>query len=331
VNLFIDTNILLDFYHFTSDELDELSKLLVLMEEKKVTLLLPQQVQHEFRRNREAKIADGLQKLREQHLKLQFPQVCKDYPEYAQLRALQQGYEKEHATLLDKIETDVASKNLKADKVISRLFDLARDLPTGADTLQQARDRVAQGNPPGKPGSLGDALNWVVVLTSMKKGEDLYFVTGDKDYYSPLKKNNFREFLLEEWQGEKESELHVYRHLSEFLMEHYPDIKLTVELRKEIAIEDLSRSGSFEETHEVIAKLSREVEFSGTQLNQVVGAVVSNSQVSSILSDSDVIAFVKDVLKGRLNEVDESLTAQLCQLFKIHRIPWPYDDRTALE
>ena len=89
MNLFIDTNIFLSFYHFTSDDLEELKKLRVLLEEQALTLLIPRQVINEFRRNRQNKIADALNRLQGQRLNLQFPQVCKDYDEYVLLRDLQ--------------------------------------------------------------------------------------------------------------------------------------------------------------------------------------------------------------------------------------------------
>ena len=60
MNIFIDTNVYLSFYHLSSDDLEELKKLVVLAREGKVVLLLPEQVIDEFRRNRAAKIADAL-------------------------------------------------------------------------------------------------------------------------------------------------------------------------------------------------------------------------------------------------------------------------------
>ena len=40
MNLFIDTNIFLSFYHLSSDDLEELRKLAALLEQKKATLYL---------------------------------------------------------------------------------------------------------------------------------------------------------------------------------------------------------------------------------------------------------------------------------------------------
>ncbi len=66
MNIFIDTNIFLSFYNLTSDELEELKKLVVLLRKKKVVLLLPEQVIHEFRRNRAKKISEAISKLQSQ-------------------------------------------------------------------------------------------------------------------------------------------------------------------------------------------------------------------------------------------------------------------------
>lgn len=77
MNVFIDTNVFLSFYHLTNDDLEELRKLKVLLEKGNVALHLPDQTIDEYRRNRETKIADALKRLKEQKLNLQFPALCK--------------------------------------------------------------------------------------------------------------------------------------------------------------------------------------------------------------------------------------------------------------
>jgi len=49
--LFIDTNVFLSFLHYSSDDLEELNKLAVVIRNKKLMLLLPEQVVIEFWRN----------------------------------------------------------------------------------------------------------------------------------------------------------------------------------------------------------------------------------------------------------------------------------------
>ena len=48
MNIFIDTNVFLSFYHLSNDDLEELKKLIVLIDNKEVTLWLPNQVKDEF-------------------------------------------------------------------------------------------------------------------------------------------------------------------------------------------------------------------------------------------------------------------------------------------
>lgn len=112
--LFIDTNIFLSFYHLGSDDLEELNKLAVLLRQGEVVLYLTEQLQDEFWRNRENKIEGALKRLRDQRLNLQFPQLCKDYCEYSQLRRLQEEYEKHHSSLLAKLQADIEGQALKA-------------------------------------------------------------------------------------------------------------------------------------------------------------------------------------------------------------------------
>lgn len=119
MNLFIDTNVFLSFYHFTGDDLEELKKLSVLMEQDEISLLLPEQVVDEFNRNRDRKIADALKRLREQSFKFQFPQLCKDYGQFTKLKKLQKQFEEHHAKLLEEVTLDASEENLKADKVVN--------------------------------------------------------------------------------------------------------------------------------------------------------------------------------------------------------------------
>ena len=98
MHLFLDTNIYLSFYHYTSDDLEELRKLGVLIESKNLTLHVPDQVVFEFRRNREAKFADALSKFKKEGLDKNFPQIMLAYEEdYRVMRdsikSLQEGEE----------------------------------------------------------------------------------------------------------------------------------------------------------------------------------------------------------------------------------------------
>jgi len=303
MKLFIDTNIFLSFYHLTSEDLEELRKLGVLLEQKEVTLYLTDQVRAEFGRNRELKIADALKRLGEQRINPQFPQMCKDYGEYRELRDLQKAYEAAHSVLLKGISSDVAAQTLKADKTIQELFSKATILETTGELVENARLRMQVGNPPGKEGSLGDAISWEALLQHVPNKEDLFFIADDRDYVSVLDENKFKDFLFQEWRDRKHSKIIFYRRLSAFFKDTFPEIKIATELEKELLIRNLAASGSFAQTHSVLAKLSKFTEFTTAQLNEIVEAAISNNQISSIIDDADVEAFLKSVTSGRSRDV----------------------------
>jgi len=314
MNLFIDTNVFLSFYHFSGDDLDELKKLGVLIEQKKIFLLLPEQVVDEFERNRDKKIADALKRFKEQNFKFQFPQLCKDYDQFAKLRELQREFEEHHAKLLEEVTIDAAEESLKADKVVNDLFDKAQQIEIEPEIIDKAQTRVQLGNPPGKSG-LCDAINWEALLNYVQDGESLFFISDDKDYFSPLNPNRFNSYLLKEWIEVKHSDIFYYRRLSSFFKEGFPDIQLASELEKEYLIQQLSKSASFAQTHNIISRLKRYTEFTATQTNDIIDAAVSNNQVRWIVGDEDVYSFLKSVIKDKEHRLDNELLTELNELF----------------
>jgi hypothetical protein len=306
MNLFIDTNVFLSFYHLTSDDLEELNKLIVLLRGKEVKLWLPEQVRSETRRNRDNKIADALKRMKEQKLAPQFPQFCKDYPEYATLRQLQRDYEDHLKRLTNQITDDAIENRLKADGTIASLFMLAKTIPIDEAIIAAARLRCDLGNPPGKPGSLGDAINWEALLANVPADEPLYLVSDDKDYYSPLKDDRFNLFLLNEWNAAKKTPLTFYRRMSSFFSDHFPHIKLASELEKEVQIRNLAKSGSFARTHSVVAQLACRTDYTDSQIVEIVNAVLTNGQVYRIADDVDVKGFLTKLLNGREDKIDSS-------------------------
>ena len=311
MNIFIDTNIFLSFYHFSNDDLEELNKLSLLLQQGKTKLYLPEQVVQEFRRNRDNKIADALKQLREQKLDLRFPQFCKEYDEYENLRQLQRSYSKLHAELIRKAIEDIQAENLKADKVIHDLFDNGIAIPENKAINELARNRIAIGNPPGKNGSLGDALNWEALLENIPNGENLYFLTDDKDYASPIDTNVFNTYLSQEWKTQKKSEIVFYRSLSEFFKEHFPKISLASETEKDLDIQGLANSSSFVQTHAIISKLNKYSDFTVAQVNAIIDATITNNQVHWILSDPDVSDFLSKVVAGKESKLNQATLVQL--------------------
>lgn len=307
MQVFIDTNILLSFFNFTNDDLEELKKLTVLLNEKAVTLYLTDQVTAEFERNREAKIAEALKKLKEQQLNLHFPQICKDFSEYEELRKFQRAYDNAHAKLLDNLQVASVKKELKADEAVSALFAAAKTIKTTPEAVMAARLRLEIGNPPGKNGSLGDALNWELLLAEAPISGDIYFITADRDFVSALDESKFKDYLLNEWTKRKTGSVIFYKLLSSFFKDKFPHIKLASELEKELLIKNLANSKNFASTHAAIAKLSKFTEYTTAEATAILTTATTNHQVGWIATDADVESFLTLILKDHGSSVEAAL------------------------
>jgi predicted nucleic acid-binding protein len=314
MNIFLDTNIYLSFYHFASDDLEELKKLAVVIGKKKATLLFPDQVWNEFRRNREGKIADAMKRITDQKLGFTFPQVSRNYPEYKEIRKHQQEYERYHALLIDQIRRDAAARTLKADLLFNELFEISEDLPLTTEIITSASLRMNLGNPPGKNGTLGDAVNWETLLARVPKKEPLYFVSEDKHYCSPLFPGAMNSYLLKEWEEKKESEIYFFKKLSQFFKSQFPDIKLASELEKDILIRELGESPSFARTHTIISQLKNYTDYSLSQIENLVRIALSNFQVTWILTDEDVMSYFQSIIKGNETRIEAKQLADLQEL-----------------
>lgn len=314
--LFLDANIYLSFYTFTKDDLEDLRKLEVLLRQKTVTLLLPRQVEDEFKRNRDSRIGDSLRRIRESGVKLELPQLTAAYPESERLKSIQREFKTLQQKMVADIQRDAHERELDADKIISGLRTYARRIPEDTGLLDRARLRVEKGNPPGKRGSLGDALNWEALLSTAESGEELHLVSADRDYASAIDESRINPYLLDEWQLEKWAEVKLYRSLADFTAEHVPEVRLAADLEKKLLIRRLSASDSFRETHRVIRELNRYTDFSPEDRTELLRATSSNNQVYMIMEDDDVRSFTERLLIGNEDTLDPALLEVVWELLE---------------
>ncbi len=305
--IFIDTSIYLTFFHYTSDDLEELKKLEAYLKQGKIVLILTDQVENEFRRNRETKIADALQTFESQKFPGTYPHFCKEYEEYPSLRQAASQYSKAKIALLEKLKIDIKAKNLGADKIISSLFSLASRVESTQDLVARSKIRYDRGTPPGKKKSYGDAINWENLLETIPVSEDLHFIAKDSDYDSEIDDNDFSEYLTDEWKELKKSEISYYKTLSDFFGQHFPDIQLASEIEKEPYIANLAESGSFASTHLAIARLSKFNSFTDREVNLILLAGTNNGQVYGISEDEDVRIFFNTLVSGRQTKISSEL------------------------
>jgi hypothetical protein len=316
MHLFLDTNIYLNFYKLSDDDLEQLRKLSVAVRQSGTTLYLTDQVRAEFRRNREKTIADSLKLLEDVRLPKGFPRLFMNLPAYEELRQTLDSFEGLRSGLIKEVREAAAAKTLHADALIEELFGLAHELPMTEEIWEAAQKRYDLGNPPGKGDSYGDAINWQSLLVDVPDEQDLLLVTGDSDFMSPLDPTLLADVLLTEWVEKKRAGITVYKTLTALFKDHYPDIRLASELERELVISRLIGSESFMQTHAAIAGVSQYVDFTPEQAQALIEAANRNTQIRRILEDEDVRQFFTDVANDFGDVIDPATLSEFWEYFE---------------
>ncbi len=305
MHVFIDTNILLNFFHFTKEEVDALGNVFATHQHGSATVHLTQQVCDEFLRNRENKIKDAIKRFKEVKFVAQLPSFMKAYEEYESILKLSAELQKQAKSIMDKADEDISSRNLQADHLIQEIFKSSAPVPTTAQLYAEANMRMSIGNPPGKNSSIGDAINWTVLLSAVPDGEDIHLISEDGDFYSTINENQPHPFLDDEWSKKKKSQLFVYRTISSFLGKHFDGVAFSFDKTKEALIEELARSGNFANTHHLVAKLENYTYFSLREVERILSAAVANNQFGWIVQDTDVSDFLHRIAVPRAANVND--------------------------
>lgn len=306
MHVFIDTNILLNFYHFSKDELDALNNVFASHEHGSAIVHLTEQVCDEFKRNRESKIKGALKRFKEVKFVAQLPSFMKGYEEYADIQRLSGFLQNKQRAILEKVDADITAKSLLADQLIGDIFQRSEINNTTREIYKKATMRMAIGNPPGKDGSIGDAINWIMLLESVPNGDDLHIISEDGDFYSTLNEDAANPFLEEEWKEKKSSYLHVYRTLSAFMKLHFDGVAFSYDKDKEALIDALRFSPNFANTHILISELETYSYFSLKEIGRILSAVIENDQVGWIVTDFDVSDFLNRVAVPRMANINTS-------------------------
>src|SRR4051794_12231179 len=99
LHVFIDTNVYLTFFGFAEDDLEELRKLHVAINNGELKLWATQQMHDEIRRNREVKLAEAFSALRELKPPRGVPQIARNLPEFEGFLAARRRFETQLNTL----------------------------------------------------------------------------------------------------------------------------------------------------------------------------------------------------------------------------------------
>lgn len=190
--LFIDTNILLDFYRDRKSDIN--LKFLEQIEACKDRLILGSQVEMEYKKNRQHVILESLGKFGAPDWgKLSAPALVSETQAAGMIEKHRKELIKQQKLVTEKIQNILEKPGTQDEvyKVLQKVFkhsspyNLDREDKRRFAIRRLARKRFFLGYPPRKKNdtSYGDAINWEwIVQCSIDSGKDVVIVTRDSDY-----------------------------------------------------------------------------------------------------------------------------------------------------
>lgn len=303
MNVFIDTNLYLDFYRMGQDKLDELNKVFALHDYGQLKIWLPELLKNEFWRNRSKVVADNIKEI-EKDYKPSLPHIFRQHVDQKTFLKTVSDANRLKNKIFEDIQQQFKDETLAADLVIKKIFDAAIKINADDATIDKGKRRFDLGNPPGKNKSYGDAVNWECLLAAIPEGEDIYLITEDGDYKSSFIKDDMNEYLKYEWKTKKKSEPHIYARLSEFIKEHFPQANNLADMEVNLIIKELEESASFASTHHVVSKLLKFKDFKQEQIFKIINIYFDNNQVRYIKDDPDVKSLARMIIQQGDEEKD---------------------------
>jgi hypothetical protein len=188
--LFIDTNILLDFYRARNDAGISLLAKIDGIHNQTITSC---QVEMEFKKNRQKVISESVSLLKPPDFSLSIPAFLSDAVTVKvikdQILDAKKRVEKLKGRILSTLEKPKTHDRIY--KTIQRLFNnpgnlnLRHDTPEYRQVWRRALRRFLEGRPPRKKEdtSAGDAVNWEWIVQCVKStNRDVIIVSRDADY-----------------------------------------------------------------------------------------------------------------------------------------------------
>lgn len=200
--LFIDTNIYLDFYRIRNEAK---ASFLEHLEAIKDSLIVTEQVEMEFKKNRQSAILDGMTQLKASQ-KINLPGLLKNDQSATALENDQKNIEERISKLKARLDNVLENpgKYDKVYQVLQRLFskkqkiDLYRKHKKREELRSLAQKRFMLGYPPRKKNdtSIGDAINWEwLIHVACEQHADIWVVSRDNDYGATQKDKG----VLNDW------------------------------------------------------------------------------------------------------------------------------------
>ncbi len=189
--LFIDTNILLDFYRIRKTNIS--MKYLEEIEKHKELIIINSQVEMEFKKNRQSVILESLAEVRKFDVpSLNVPMILNDTKTVDLISKSKDEIKLNKKKLTDRIEKILKNPNQDpVYKSLEKLFrhkseiNLSRENKLRFSIRNLAKKRFVLGYPPRKKSdnSIGDAINWEwIIYCAQKTGKKIILVTRDSDF-----------------------------------------------------------------------------------------------------------------------------------------------------
>ena len=206
--IFIDTNILLDFYRQGESAIRQIS----LLEKHKDSLIITDQVWMEFLKNRQEVLTSTVNTLKQPDT-ISFPPFLSDYQPAksvsVSIKSAHTNFKKVRSKIDNMISNpashDAVYKGLL--KIFSHVGDytLTRNDEIKHEIRSLAKKRFTLGYPPRKAtdNSIGDAVNWEWIVHCAIQSADkrnIMIVSRDKDYGASVGKDRYlNDWLIKEF------------------------------------------------------------------------------------------------------------------------------------
>jgi predicted nucleic acid-binding protein len=190
--IFIDTNILLDFYRIRRTDVS--LKYLELIEKHKDQLIVTSQVEMEYKKNRQSAILESITEVKKiNNVNLSVPAILSDSKAVEMIKKQKKEIDTQQKKLKEKIEKILTNPN-RNDEVFKKLqkvfkykcvYNLNRENKQRFTIRRLALKRFMLGYPPRKnsDNSIGDAVNWEWIIKCAETSKKhIIIVTRDTDF-----------------------------------------------------------------------------------------------------------------------------------------------------
>jgi predicted nucleic acid-binding protein len=190
--IFIDTNILLDFYRIRRTDIS--LKYLEEIEKHKDLMISTSQVEMEYKKNRQSAILESIGEVKKiNNVNLTVPAIISDAKAVKMIKKSKKDIDDQQKKLKERIEKILKNPSLNDPvyKMLQKIFkhkspiNLNRENKERFTIRRLALKRFMLGYPPRKSSdnSIGDAINWEWIIRCAEKSKKhIIIVTRDTDF-----------------------------------------------------------------------------------------------------------------------------------------------------